>query len=304
MASTMNTEEMLRYCSIPVDELENNPDSRVTIKIHDEKKQVFEHSAQIMIDELLANNAAGKPTRWVLPDGPVKQYDIFTEYVNRNRVSLKNLHVFMMDEWLDWNCRPYPMVEGSHSLAFDFQKHFYDRIDPELNVPASQRHRPLYNDLDSLDRAVEDLGGIDTVFGGLGFHGLTAFCEFPTSPWYTVSIEDYCQMKTRIFPVNFDSMLAYAQRSYGGLTHFMPPMALSIGFKSMLTAKRVVFISTTGAWKRTAIRVLMFNQPTVEYPATLFPGRVGEVMIICDRDTALPPVKEDYYKYCLENHRL
>jgi hypothetical protein len=52
----------------------------------------------------------------------------------------------------------------------------------------------------------------------------------------------------------------------------------------------VVLISTTGAWKRTAIRVLMFMESTVEYPITLFPGRVGEVILVTDRNTALPPL--------------
>jgi len=67
-------------------------------------------------------------------------------------------------------------------------------------------------------------------------------------------------------------------------------MAITIGFKSMMNTKRVVLFSTTGQWKRTAIRVLMFAEPTVEYPATLFTGVVPEVIMITDRNTAAPPL--------------
>lgn len=304
MASAMNVQKMLEYCTIPVDELENHPDARAKIKIFEDKADVAKYTAQLMIDEIEKNNAEGKPTRWVLPDGPVAQYDYFTKYVNEHRISLKNLHVFQMDEYLDFNCRPLPMEEGSQSLTYDFYKHFYNRIDEELNVPLEQRHRPLHENLDEMDDAIEKLGGLDSVFGGLGFRGLTAWCEFEQSPWITITEEDYINMKTRIYPVNDDTIIAYAMRSHGSLTHIIPPLAMSIGMKSMLKTKRMVYISTTGSWKRTAVRVLLFNEPTVEYPATLFTKYVPEVMIVCDKNTALPPIEESYYEYVKKNNRL
>ncbi len=290
MTSHMDKKKLFEYCRIPVEELENHPDSRIRIKIYEESKKVYEHAAQIMIDEVLANNKKGKPTRWVLPVGPSDQYKIFIDYVNRERVSLKNLHIFQMDDYLDWNCRPFPKDNPYFNLAAKFERVFYNKIDPELTVPVEQRHRPEYNNLDAMDEAVETLGGLDTVFAGLGFRGLVAYCEAPLSPWFSVTEEEYCQMKTRIYPINVDTTIATAQRKFGGLTFFNPPLAISIGFKSMLNTKRVVFLSTTGAWKRTAVRVLMFNEPTVEYPATLFTDKVDEVLLLCDQNTAASPL--------------
>ena len=120
---------------------------------------------------------------------------------------------------------------------------------------------------------MEAVGGLDTVYAGMGFTGLIAFNEAPRSPWYSISLEEYAQSKTRIFALNDDTMIALAVRGRGGLTHAIPPMAISIGFKAMLNSQRMVILSTTGSWKRTAIRMLMFSEPTLEYPATLFTAK-------------------------------
>jgi glucosamine-6-phosphate deaminase len=293
MTSRINKEKLFEYCRIPVDKLENHPDSRIKIKIFDESAKVMEYAGNLMAEEVIANNKAGRMTRWVLPAGPNEQYKTFIKRVNNEKISLKNLHVCLMDESLDWNCRPFPLDHPYFSGEGRMNRIFFGKIDPKLNVPEEQRHAPRYNDLDALDKTVEELGGFDTVFGGLGFTGLVADCEAPRSPWTTITEEEYCQMKTRIYPINDDTIIASAQRNFGGLTHIVPQMAVSIGFKSMLNTKRVVFISTTGAWKRTAIRVLMFCEPTVEYPATLFTDKVGEVILLADRNTAespLPPL--------------
>ena len=81
------------------------------------------------------------------------------------------------------------------SITGRFNRNFYDRIDPDLNVPEEQRFMPRYNDLETCDRVIEKMGGLDTVFGGLGFRGLVAFCEPDYSPWFTVTEDDYANLK-------------------------------------------------------------------------------------------------------------
>lgn len=290
MTSRIDKEKLYEYCRIPVDKLENHPDARIKIKIFSEIAQVMEFAGNLMADEVIANNQAGKKTRWVLPSGPNEQYKTFIQRVNKERISLKNLHICHMDDSLDWNCRPFSLDHPKFSGEGRMNRIFYGKIDPKLNVPSEQRHVPRISNLDAMDETVEGLGGLDTVYGGLGFTGLVANCEAPRSPWTSITEEEYCQMKTRIYPINEDTIIASAQRNFGGLTHIVPQMAVTIGFKSMLKTKRVVFICTTGAWKRTAIRVLMFCEPTVEYPATLFTDKVDEVLLLTDHNTSLPPL--------------
>ena len=73
-------------------------------------------------------------------------------------------------------------------------------------------------------------------------------------------------------------------------SHHLPRLGVTIGMKSMLNTRRVVFLSATGAWKRAAIRMLIFHEPTVEYPATLFTDKVDEVVMLTDPNTAASPL--------------
>lgn len=286
---TISREEMLKWCSIPKEELAGHPDSKVNFVMRDEKEEIFDIAANMMCEELIKNNAEGKVTKWVLGSGPSSHYPRFIERVNRERISLKNLWVFQMDECLDWQGRPYPL--GVHPMSCEgrMRAQFYDKIDPELNVPEEQRLFPQLEDLDMLDRKCEELGGIDTVWAGIGYKGLVANNETPINPYQRVSLEEYANSKTRVVYVTPDNIIQYSERDFGGCYDLCNPMMLTIGMKTMLSAKRAVYIITTGKWKQTVLRVAMFSEPTLEYPVTLFPKYVKDITLLCDSFTADHP---------------
>jgi len=292
MPSNMDLKKMMEWCRVPAEELENHPDSKVMVKVFERKSEVSVSVGNMMANEVLKDQALGKPTRWILPCGPMGQYKVFAERVNRERISLKNVFVFHMDDFLDWEGRPYPEVNNYFSLKANMMADFYGKIDPELNVPEENRFFPSIYEIDAIDRKIEELGGVDTVYAGLGYKGLVAFCECPNSPYYSVTEEEYVNSRTRIVHLNEDTLISLSERDLGGFVHIVPPMAVTIGFKAILSAKKAVFMVTTGSWKQTAIRVLMFSEPTVEYPATLLPKYVPEVLVLTDTETARPPLGE------------
>lgn len=126
---------------------------------------------------------------------------------------------------------------------------FYDLIDPALAIPEENRHWPDVHDPDAIDTLIAQMGGIDTVQGGVGCRGMVAFDEPPRSRYYKVTLEEYANSKTRMTQINDDTIVAYAQRVFGGCYDAIPPMGITIGMKSILTAKRGIFLVTTGAWK-------------------------------------------------------
>jgi glucosamine-6-phosphate deaminase len=289
MPSFINPNELFEWCRIPVEQLESHPKARFTIKILPTPDEVYRWTAREMLEEVRSNNQEGKPTRWILPCGPKGQYPYFIQAVNEQRISLKNVHIFHMDDSLDWQARPLPL---DHPFSYEgwMRRQFYDPIDPELNVPEGQRHFPNVYDLDSLSRGIEKVGGVDTVFGGIGYRGHIAFNEPPRSPWYTVTAEEFASSKTRVLHLNEDTLIALSQRAAGGCSHAIPPMAITIGMKDILAARRIRLISETGAWKQTVIRVLLFGQPTVEYPVTFAQGH-PDAFVVVDQNTAgSPPV--------------
>lgn len=65
MPSMIDPRQLFEWCRIPVEELENHPDAKIKIKILDTPDEVHRWAARDMADEIKANNAAGRPTRWI-----------------------------------------------------------------------------------------------------------------------------------------------------------------------------------------------------------------------------------------------
>lgn len=289
MTSRIDPQQLIAWCRIPVEDLPNHPEAKVKLTILETPDDVHRWAARDMADEVRRNNAAGRPTRWILPCGPTKQYPYFIQIVNTERISLREVHVFHMDDCLDWQGRHLPL-EHAFSYQGWMRRHFYDPIDPALNVPEAQRHFPSVYDLDGISRAIEAVGGVDTTYGGVGYRGHIAYNEPPRSPWYTVTPEEFRRSKTRILHLNDDTLIAVSQRAVGGLSHVVPPMAITMGMADLLSAARIRLLSDTGAWKRTVMRVLLFGPVTIEYPVT-FVQEHPDAMITLDRNTILAPLE-------------
>lgn len=286
MPSFIDPVSLEKWCRIPSDQLENHPQAKVDINILPEPDDVHRWAAREMADEVGRNNAAGQPTRWILPCGPTKQYPHFVEIVNRERISLYNVHVFHMDDFLDWEARP---LSADHPLSYEgwMRRHFYQDIDSALTIPENQRHFPSVYEIDAISQAITALGGIDTTYGGIGYRGHLAYNEAPRSPWYTITADAFRNSKTRILNLNDDTLIALSQRIAGGCSHLIPPMAITMGMKDLLSAKRIRLLSDTGAWKQTVIRVLLFGPTTTEYPVTFVQGH-PDVILVVDAKTAAP----------------
>jgi glucosamine-6-phosphate deaminase len=288
MSSSIDPEKLFQWCQIPLDQLENHPDAKVKIRILDTPEDVHQKIARMMADEVKENNIKGLPTRWILPCGPTKQYAHFAQIVNSEHINLQSVHVFHMDDCLDWQGRPLPL---NHRFSYQgtMLQIFYAPINPELAIPEKQRHFPNVYDLDSISETIKEVGGVDTMYGGIGYRGHIAYNEPPRSPWYTVTADEFRNSKTRILNLNDDTLIAVSQRSVGGCSHAVPPMAITLGMKDLLSSHRIRLISDTGAWKQTVIRVLLFGPETIEYPVTLVHGH-PDTLLIVDKATANPPL--------------
>ena len=69
-------------------------------------------------------------------------------------------------------------------------------------MPENQRIWTRINDLDYPDNLCQELGGIDTLWAGVGCKGLVAFCEPPRRYSCRLSIEEYANSKTRVVDLN------------------------------------------------------------------------------------------------------
>jgi glucosamine-6-phosphate deaminase len=262
--------------------------SRVHVEILPDTASLFAQFARSLADEIRTNNHAGHPTRLILPVGPVAQYPILVEISNRERISWRNTHTFNMDEYCDWQGRWIPI---DHPLSFrgSMRRTLFDRLDPELRIPDEQIHFPDPLNLDRISQDIHAVGGIDTCYGGIGYHGHIAFNEPPISRWYQISVDEFRRSITRVVPLAEDTIVMNSIRNTGGNPHNFPPMGVTLGMADILAARRIRMYCPGGMWQRYAVRMALFGDVSVEYPATLLQEHPDYILYL-DEETAKAPV--------------
>jgi len=282
--------DLYRWCRIPATELLTHPGLRVRFRIVQNSAEMGLLMAQELVEVIEANNKQNLATRAIAPCGPKCWYAPFTELVNSRNISLRNFFVFHMDECLDWQARPLPANHPYNFRSF-MEKYFYDGIRPDLAVPQEQRFWLLPSTAEQV-RAAIDAAPIDITVGGWGQDGHVAYNQARRHPYSPVSLEELANSSIRIQENNFDTVLALAQRTFGGAYQFVPPMSITLGIRECLAARKVRVYSDTGSWKQTALRVALFSEPTPEYPMTLL-QRHQDAIITATEETASHPISEN-----------
>ena len=156
---------MYEYFQISQEDL--GKDAKIPLVKLGDSGEVFYEMALEMVNTIKEHNARGEKTVFICPVGPVGQYPIFVRLVNRDRVSLKNCWFFNMDEYLN-DDETYIDFDSPLSFHGFMNRTVYSQVDPELVMPESQRFFPDPKDPGRIDRKIEELGGVDICFGGIG----------------------------------------------------------------------------------------------------------------------------------------
>ncbi len=279
-------DNLSQYLSISAAELAHA--SKVPLVILPDLPALYQHFARSIADEIGENNRQGKPTRLILPVGPLGQFPVLVEICNRERISWKNVFTFNMDEYCDWQGRAVP---ASHPLSFRgfIHKNLFAGLDPEIRIPDDHIHFPDPLRLDWISERIHALGGIDTCYGGIGYHGHVAFNEAPISRWYKLSPEQFRNSLTRLVQLEPETIVMNSIRSTGGNPAAMPPMAVTLGMKDIFDARRIRLYCQGGAWQRTVLRIAAMGEESVDYPVTLLQMH-SDYAIITDENTSVPPI--------------
>lgn len=281
--------DLLRWCRVPVEELLEHPERRVPLRICADSAEMGKIMARELVDAISDAGRAGQPFRVIIPCGPSCWYGPFTRLVNRERVGLGHIEVFHMDECLDWEARPLPR---NHPYSFRgfMEREFYGPIDAALTVPDGQRHWPEPATVEAISADLLQHPA-DLVYGGWGQDGHVAYNQARRHPYSPVSVAQLRASRARVQDNNPDTVVALAQRTFGGAYQFVPPMSVTLGLAEILAARRIRLFSDTGAWKQTALRVALFSPVTPEYPMTLLQEH-PDALLTATRDTARHPVAE------------
>jgi glucosamine-6-phosphate deaminase len=287
--NAVTPQQLYEWCRIPYQELETHPALKVPFRLCQDSVAMGNLMARELVDEIKAHNARGEMMRAIIPCGPSCWYRPFTDMVNRERVSLRGLVVFHMDECLDWQGRELPR-RHPYSFRGEMERLFYDPVDPELAVPEENRNWLSPATMEQVRERIW-AAPIDLTYGGWGQDGHIAYNQTRRHPFSHITVADLRNATIRIQDNNIDTILALAQRTFGAAYQFVPPMSITLGIKECLSARKVRLFSDTGAWKQTALRVALFGPVTPEYPITLLQEH-PDALITATVATATHPISE------------
>ncbi len=237
--------------------------------------------AEDIAAEIEGCNSKNEPAKLILPVGPTGQYPILAEMINNKKISLSNCWFFFMDENCDQDGRA---LGPEHPLSFtgEAERLFLSRLHSSCGLQPERVIFPNGNNIATLAALIEEAGGIDTCYGGIGIHGHVAFNE--PEP----RVRD---TGPRMVTLNDFTVTINAVRSrVGGNLECFPRHAYTLGMKQILNAGRIRLYCRNGCefdWANTVLRLALFGTPGDDYPVTHI--RNKNYTIITDLETLASP---------------
>ena len=271
---------MMDYFQISAQDL--GRDAKIPVVKLGDSGEVFYELALEMVSAIRANNDRGEKTVFICPVGPVGQYPIFVRLVNRDRLSLKNCWFLNMDEYLN-DDGAYIPKESPLSFRGFMERTVYGQIDPALLMPPEQRVFPDPAGPGRMDRLIEELGGVDIAFGGIGINGHLAFNEARED----MTAQEFAAQGTRVLSLNPETRTANAIGDRCGAIDAMPKRAVTIGIKQILGARKVR-LGIFREWHRSVVRQAAYGPVTAHFPASLLQNHPDAVIYANSTAAAQP----------------
>ncbi|MCC7519625.1 MAG: hypothetical protein IT578_10625 [Verrucomicrobiae bacterium] len=210
----------------------------------------------------------------ILP-APNPQYAFVAEMINRLGIPCHHVHTFNMDEYADQDGNTAPRDWKGGFQYWMWHDLFY-RISPKLRIPEKQIHFPSTKNVASYSRMLEDLGGADICYGGIGWAGHIAFFEPHLGEEFGGDVDAYLDEGARIVdlhPITVCQNSLFCDCGCSGDLANCPPKAATIGPRDLKNSKLVSFWNgfTYGevSWQRFITRLAAHGPVTPMVPASI-----------------------------------
>jgi glucosamine-6-phosphate deaminase len=218
--------------------------------------------------------------------GPVGQYKPFTEMIRKNGIDLSCVSLFFMDEYLtdddEYIPEPHPLsFRGFVRTAVIEPLSGHQGWDPR-RVHFPDPKRP-----EEYARMIDDAGGIDIAFAGVGINGHLAFTE-PPEPGETVSNDEFIGRRTRALSLSRETKTVNSVTAAGGGIFYIPSRAVTVGMHEIFSAEKVM-IYMNRPWQKAVIRRMLHGEVTAAFPASLVRTR-KDVSVTATEEVSRPPL--------------
>jgi glucosamine-6-phosphate deaminase len=256
----------------------------VKVRVLGDMNSVATDLAQTMFEEISAGEQSGRGVTMIIPVGPVDQFPILAGMLNSRKVSCRRAVFINMDEYLTDDGQWIPV---EHPLSFRgyMQRAFYGLLDRVLAPPVENQIFPDPSNLSAIPQLIDQRGGVDVCFGGIGINGHLAFNEPPEAN-ERVAVEQFAALPTRVLELTRETRTINSV-TVGGELAVIPQKAVTVGMKEILASRRLRFYCNR-LWQSGVIRRALHGPLTAECPASLLRLHPDASVTIADY-VAQPP---------------
>jgi glucosamine-6-phosphate deaminase len=273
------------YLTIPAARLSEG--DSVSLRVVPDMQALAHAMARDMADVIRTASQAGRRPTLIIPVGPVDQFPLLAELINRERLSLRETVLINMDEYLDERDRWLP---ADHPLSFRgfMDRNFYNLLDPQLAPPASARVFPDPAYPDAIEILIAERGGVDACFGGIGINGHIAFNE-PPEPGELFSPQQFAALPTRVLCLSRETRTINAN-TVGGSLDVIPHRCITVGMREILGARTLRFYCNR-PWQSGVIRRVLFGPVDASCPASFLRQHPDAALTITEQVAAPPDIR-------------
>jgi glucosamine-6-phosphate deaminase len=250
-----------------------HPNPNFHIRVSDSRDQQAKAFADTIIGAIQSANQEDRDVVLILPAGPMSQYRHAARRINRERISLKRLTTFNMDEYADEHGKTAPPTwPGSFQYAMYHQ--FFDLIDKDLRPSPGNIRFPSSGNIDRYSEMIQDAGEADVCFGGVGWSGHIAFWEPQLGVEFGDDLDAFKAAPARGVELHPMTIMQNALHSFSGDWSAVPPRAATIGPRDIMNARHRSFwlegsYGPDGAYQRFIARLAAHGPVTPLVPASL-----------------------------------
>jgi len=207
----------------------SNPDFQ--IEVIESQVQFYSKFAIDIVSRIVKAKEDGKKCVFILPVGPVPQYTIAAEMINRQNIDCKHLITFNMDEYANDQGETAP-ADWEGSFATSMKQSFFQKIREDLRPLEENIYFPTHRNVEDYHKLIEDAGGADVCYGGIGWCGHIAFWESHLGLEFKNDMAGYKKAHGRVVELNPMTIMQNALHSFGGDWSWVPPKAARKGINS------------------------------------------------------------------------
>ncbi len=280
-----------------------NPNFRIRVIEH-EQAFIFAWVTHI-VSNIKKALEEGRQHVIILP-APPPAYAMVAHLINELNIPCHHVHTFNMDEYADEEGRTAPK-DWKGGFQYWMYHDLFDRIKPELRMPDSQIHFPETRNIKDYSRMLEDLGGADICYGGIGWSGHIAFFDPHLGRDYVDDIDGYLELGARIVDLSLITTCQnslYADATGSGDWSWVPPKAATVGPRDLKNSKLISFWDGCGCgeayWQRFISRLAAHGPVTPLVPASILQILNSELILSgpvaadCIEETCERKVRMDF----------